>query len=60
MLNDMMKIVLDPVCPPKIVPDPMRPNEFELVYYDASRDRESIGIPSINKRRPLSLDLLYP
>ena len=32
MLNDMLKIVLDPVFPPEIVPEAMRTNSFELVY----------------------------
>ena len=60
MLNDMMKIVLDPICPPRVVPDSHRLNGFELVYHDASREREGSGTTSVNKRRPFSLDLVYP
>ena len=32
MINDMLKIVLDPVIKPKTVPDSERPNDFELIY----------------------------
>ena len=40
MLNDMLKIVLDPVLPPRIVPDTIRRNDFELIYNDARGSRE--------------------
>ena len=32
MINDMLKIVLDPVLKPKTVPDSDRENAFELLY----------------------------
>ena len=32
MINDMLKIVLDPVLAPKTVPDPDVENGFELLY----------------------------
>ena len=32
MINDMLKIVLDPVLKPRSVPDSERPNDFELIY----------------------------
>ena len=32
MLNDMLKIVVDPVMAPEVVPDADRPNGFDLVY----------------------------
>lgn len=32
MLNDLFKITVDPVCQPRVVPDPARPNNFELIY----------------------------
>ena len=37
MINDMLKIVVDPVLKPKVVPDNDRPNDFELIYQDASQ-----------------------
>jgi hypothetical protein len=36
MINDMLKIVLDPVLKPKNKVDPDRPNDFELLFQDAS------------------------
>ena len=32
MIEDMLKIVLDPVLKPKNVPDADRENDFELIY----------------------------
>ena len=32
MLNDLLKIVLDPVMAPDVTPDANRPNGFDLVY----------------------------
>ena len=56
MLNDMIKIVLDPIMPPQIVPDAFRENEFELVFRDASARHGA----AVNQRRPFSRDLIYP
>ena len=36
MINDMLKIVLDPVIPPQTEYEPDRENDFELIYRDAS------------------------
>ena len=55
MLNDMLKIVLDPVLPPQVVPDAFRQNEFELVFRDASKH----GC-AINQRRPFAREFIYP
>ena len=49
MIDDMMKLVVDPIYPPKHVEE--RENLFELLY------SENTGL---NKRRPYSYDLLYP
>lgn len=57
MINDLFKIVVDPICPPKIVPEHTSINNFELVYQDGSYSRDGI---TINRRRPFSLDLVYP
>lgn len=56
MIEDMLKIVLDPVIKPRQVPDADRPNDFELIYCDAS---EKHG-PAVNIRRPFTMDLVYP
>jgi len=36
MINDMIKIVVDPVCKPRCVPDEDRENDFELLYREES------------------------
>lgn len=51
MIDDMTRIVVDPIYPPRNVEDPARENLFELVYSDDQ---------NINKRRPFSMDLVYP
>lgn len=56
MVNDMIKIVVDPVLKPKQVPDSERPNDFELIYRDASQKHG----PAVNVRRPFTMDLVYP
>ena len=55
MINDMLKICVDPVCKPRSVPEPDRENDFELLY----REEGKHG-PAVNVRRPFSLDLVYP
>jgi hypothetical protein len=51
MIDDMVKIIVDPVYPPASVEE--RESLFELVY---SEQPENM----VNKRRPYSMDLLYP
>ena len=52
MIDDMTKIVVDPIYPPKEV-DSQRENLFELLYSES-------GDQILNKRRPFNLNLLYP
>jgi len=56
MINDMVKIVIDPVIPPKDEYEPDRENSFELIYRDASQKHG----PAVNVRRPYSHELIYP
>ena len=56
MLNDLLKIVVDPKMPPQIEPDSFRENQFELIYQDASARHGS----ALNKRRKFTHNLLYP
>lgn len=56
MIDDMLKIVLDPVLKPRTPTEPDRENDFELLYRDASSKHG----PAVNVRRPFSLDLVYP
>lgn len=55
MVNDMIKLCVDPVFAPRTVPEEDRENEFELLY----REQGPHG-PAVNVRRPFSLDLVYP
>lgn len=32
MMNDMCKLVLDPIYEPRIIPEPERQNDFEILY----------------------------
>lgn len=56
MINDLFKIVVDPVFAPRIVPDASRENNFELIYKEYG---DNSG-PAVNKRRPFTFDLCYP
>lgn len=56
LITDMLKIVLDPVIPPKNEDQPERENDFELIYRDASQKHG----PAVNVRRPFSFELVYP
>ena len=56
MINDLFKIVVDPVFAPRVVPDHARENNFELIYKE---NQDSTG-PAVNKRRPFTFDLCYP
>jgi hypothetical protein len=49
MIDDMVKIVVDPVYPPRVVEE--RENLFELLFSESQ---------NINKRRSFSFDLVYP
>ena len=54
MIDDMMKIVLDPVLTPKNAQT--EDNGFELLY----REEQAGQGPAVNMRRPFSQDLVYP
>ena len=56
MIDDMFKIVLDPVLAPKNEPDMSEENGFDLLYREESAGKG----PAVNVRRPFSLDLIYP
>jgi hypothetical protein len=56
MIDDMLKIVLDPYLKPRQTPNPDEENGFELLYRE---ERAGVG-PAVNVRRPFSLDLIYP
>lgn len=56
MIEDMLKIVLDPVLKPKYVPEAERENDFELIFQEASQKRGE----AVNQRRPFTMDLIYP
>ena len=53
MIDDMTRISVDPYYPPRNLEDSKRENLFELLYSEQPEN-------AINKRRPFSLDLLYP
>ena len=57
MIEDMVKIVVDPVLRPKNVPDRERPNDFEIIWREGSVKHG----PPVNVRRPFTMDnLVYP
>ena len=56
MINDMLKIVLDPVLKPKNVSEPERENDFVLLYREGSQKHG----PAVNVRRPYTHELVYP
>ena len=57
MLDDMLKICLDPYFKPKNVEDPNRENLFELVY---SPGKTINTKEKVNLRREITWDHLYP
>lgn len=59
MMNDLVKLVVDPVYEPKVVPDADVDNDFEILYREEQACTYRGKLP-INKRRPFSLDLCYP
>lgn len=52
MMNDMFKLVVDPVYGPKVVPEEDRANGFELLYRESE--------PQVNLRRAYDFNLVYP
>ena len=56
MINDLLKICIDPKMKPKNELDQERDNNFELIYQEAS----SKNGPGLNLRRPFDLDICYP
>ena len=56
MIEDMVKIVVDPILKPKNVPEHDRHNDFDIIYQDASQKHG----PAVNVRRPFDMDLVYP
>lgn len=55
MVEDMVKLTVDPVFKPKNKPDEYDKNGFELIYRE-----EQNNVPAVNHRRPFNLDLCYP
>lgn len=43
MIDDMCKLVIDPICPPRVVTSVDRPNQFELLWRE-----EKEGQPGVN------------
>ena len=60
MMNDMCKLVLDPIYEPRIVPEPDRVNDFELLYREQWVCTPENNKKPTNQRRPFSLELCYP
>jgi hypothetical protein len=56
MIDDMMKIVLDPIFP-QDPPPPDRENYFDLIYSPGNTENSEIPV---NKRSEFSLSNLYP
>ena len=55
MVEDMVKLTVDPVFKPKSKPAEYDKNGFELIYRE-----EQNNVPAVNHRRPFNLDLCYP
>lgn len=60
LMNDMCKLVLDPVYEPRNIPEPERVNDFEILYREPQACTVLNNKKPINKRRPFDYDLLYP
>jgi hypothetical protein len=56
MINDMCKIVIDPILKPQVEPENPDSNRFELIY----REEGVQDKPAVNQRRSFDLDLCYP
>ena len=59
MIEDMLKIAVDPICKPQIRPPNYEKNGFELLYREENFSQPG-GQPAFNARRPFDLDLCYP
>jgi hypothetical protein len=55
MVEDMVKLTVDPVFKPRNKPDEYDKNGFELIYRE-----EQNNLPAVNQRRPFNLDFCYP
>ncbi len=53
MIDDMVKITVDGIYPPRNKSDDGRENGFELLYSETPEN-------PVNKRRAFNLDLVYP
>ena len=60
MMNDMCKLVLDPIYQPRNVPEEDRPNDFQILYREPQACTEQNCKKPVNMRRSFSLDLCYP
>ena len=59
MVEDMLKICVDPICKPKIRPPNYEQNGFDLIYREENPFVPN-SPPAVNLRRPYDLDLCYP
>ena len=59
MVEDMLKICVDPICKPRIRPENYEKNGFELIYREENLLVPN-SLPAVNLRRPYDLDLCYP
>jgi hypothetical protein len=59
MIEDMLKITVDPICKPQIRSPNYEKNGFELLYREENFSLLG-GQPAFNARRSFDLDLCYP
>ena len=59
MIEDMLKITVDPIFKPQIRPPNYENNGFELLYREENFNSPG-SQPAFNARRPFDLDLCYP
>lgn len=57
MVDDMLRLVLDPVFPQAKVEPTDRKNKFDLIYSPGNTNNSEVAV---NKRRPYELSILYP
>lgn len=60
MMNDMCKLVLDPIYEPRNVPESDRRNDFEILYREQQACTPENNKKPVNRRRPFNLDHCYP
>lgn len=60
LMNDMCKLILDPIYEPRIVPDPDRKNDFELLYREPQACTPENKKKPVNRRRSFNLEHCYP